>query len=135
MPNPGVISRYGAYLNIPEYSNGHLVGRGYTSHPHAAPGGGSGGSFELYVKFEGLKSTGSFKDRGMTAAISEALGRGAKAVICASTGNTAASAAAYAARAGLRSNRADSTREGSRWQAGWRGSLWRAGPAGARFLR
>jgi threonine synthase len=61
-----------------------------------------GGGFELYIKFEGLNPTGSFKDRGMTAAISEAAGRGAKAVICASTGNTAASAAAYAARAGLR---------------------------------
>ena len=57
---------------------------------------------ELYVKFEGLNPTGSFKDRGMTAAISEAVGRGAETVICASTGNTAASAAAYAARAGLR---------------------------------
>jgi threonine synthase len=57
---------------------------------------------ELYVKFEGLNPTGSFKDRGMTAAISEALGRGAQTVICASTGNTAASAAAYAARSGLR---------------------------------
>jgi threonine synthase len=56
----------------------------------------------LYVKYEGLNPTGSFKDRGMTAAISEALGRGAKSVICASTGNTAASAAAYAARAGLK---------------------------------
>ena len=61
-----------------------------------------GGNFELYVKFEGLNPTGSFKDRGMTVAISEAAGRGVKAVICASTGNTAASAAAYAARAGLR---------------------------------
>jgi threonine synthase len=61
-----------------------------------------GGGFELYAKFEGLNPTGSFKDRGMTAAIGEAVGRGAKAVICASTGNTAASAAAYAARAGLR---------------------------------
>jgi threonine synthase len=61
-----------------------------------------GGGFELFVKFEGLNPTGSFKDRGMTAAVGEALGRGAKAVICASTGNTAASAAAYAARAGLR---------------------------------
>jgi len=57
---------------------------------------------ELFVKYEGLNPTGSFKDRGMTAAISEALGRGAQTVICASTGNTAASAAAYAARAGLR---------------------------------
>ena len=61
-----------------------------------------GGGFELFVKFEGMNPTGSFKDRGMTVAISEAAGRGAKAVICASTGNTAASAAAYAARAGMR---------------------------------
>jgi len=62
-----------------------------------------GGGFELWVKYEGLNPTGSFKDRGMTAAISEALGRGAATVICASTGNTAASAAAYAARAGMKS--------------------------------
>ncbi|MGN6256138.1 MAG: threonine synthase [Solirubrobacterales bacterium] len=55
-----------------------------------------------YFKFEGLNPTGSFKDRGMTVAVSRAKGRGAEAVICASTGNTAASAAAYAARAGLR---------------------------------
>ena len=60
-----------------------------------------GGGFELFVKFEGLNPTGSFKDRGMTAAISEAAGGGAQTVICASTGNTAASAAAYAARAGM----------------------------------
>jgi threonine synthase len=62
-----------------------------------------GGDFELYVKYEGLNPTGSFKDRGMTAAISVAASEGTRAVICASTGNTAASAAAYAARAGLRS--------------------------------
>jgi threonine synthase len=55
-----------------------------------------------YLKFEGANPTGSFKDRGMTVAVSRAKGRGAEAVICASTGNTAASAAAYAARAGLR---------------------------------
>ncbi|MGA2489543.1 MAG: threonine synthase [Anaerolineales bacterium] len=61
-----------------------------------------GGGFELFVKFEGVNPTGSFKDRGMTAAVSEAAGREVKAVICASTGNTAASAAAYAARAGMR---------------------------------
>jgi threonine synthase len=60
-----------------------------------------GGGFELFVKYEGLNPTGSFKDRGMTTAIGEAAGAGARAVICASTGNTAASAAAYAARAGL----------------------------------
>ncbi len=62
-----------------------------------------GGGFELFIKYEGLNPTGSFKDRGMTAAVSEALGRGATTVICASTGNTAASAAAYAARAGMKS--------------------------------
>ena len=54
------------------------------------------------IKFEGANPTGSFKDRGMTVAVSRAKGRGAEAVICASTGNTAASAAAYAARAGMR---------------------------------
>src|SRR4029078_10508131 len=55
-----------------------------------------------YLKFEGANPTGSFKDRGMTVAVSRAKGRGAEDGICASTGNTAASAAAYAARAGLR---------------------------------
>ena len=55
----------------------------------------------LYVKYEGLNPTGSFKDRGMTLAITQALGKGSQAVLCASTGNTSASAAAYAARAGM----------------------------------
>jgi threonine synthase len=57
---------------------------------------------EVYLKFEGTNPTGSFKDRGMTVAVSRAKGAGAEAIICASTGNTAASCAAYAARAGLR---------------------------------
>jgi threonine synthase len=56
---------------------------------------------EVYLKYEGLNPTGSFKDRGMTMAITKAVEEGAKAVVCASTGNTSASAAAYAARAGL----------------------------------
>ena len=56
---------------------------------------------DVYLKWDGANPTGSFKDRGMTIAISKALEEGAEAVICASTGNTAASAAAYAARAGL----------------------------------
>jgi threonine synthase len=56
----------------------------------------------VYMKLEGANPTGSFKDRGMTVAVSRAKGAGAEAIICASTGNTAASAAAYAARAGLR---------------------------------
>lgn len=60
-----------------------------------------GGKLTIYLKFEGLNPTGSFKDRGMTMAISKAVEAGSKATICASTGNTAASAAAYSALAGL----------------------------------
>lgn len=56
---------------------------------------------KLYVKYEGLNPTGSFKDRGMTVAVTKAVEEGSRAVICASTGNTSASAAAYAARAGI----------------------------------
>ncbi|HEX4896062.1 MAG TPA: threonine synthase [Solimonas sp.] len=56
---------------------------------------------ELYVKFEGLNPTGSFKDRGMTTAVTQAVHEGSRAIICASTGNTSAAAAAYAARAGI----------------------------------
>ncbi len=57
---------------------------------------------DLYVKYEGLNPTGSFKDRGMTMAVTRAVEEGSRAIICASTGNTSASAAAYAARAGIR---------------------------------
>src|SRR6266550_305436 len=56
---------------------------------------------QVFVKNEGVNPTGSFKDRGMTVAVSKAMEHGAKALICASTGNTSASAAAYAARAGI----------------------------------
>lgn len=56
---------------------------------------------EIYVKYEGLNPTGSFKDRGMTLAVTKAVEEGSRAIICASTGNTSASAAAYAARAGI----------------------------------
>lgn len=61
----------------------------------------AGVDIDIYVKFEGLNPTGSFKDRGMTMAVSKAAEAGAKAIICASTGNTSAAAAAYAARAGM----------------------------------
>jgi threonine synthase len=60
-----------------------------------------GKDVDIYVKYEGLNPTGSFKDRGMTMAVTQAVDQGAKAIICASTGNTSASAAAYAARAGI----------------------------------
>ncbi len=57
---------------------------------------------DIYVKYEGLNPTGSFKDRGMTMAVTQAVDQGSKAILCASTGNTSASAAAYAARAGIK---------------------------------
>ncbi|NBQ55894.1 MAG: pyridoxal-phosphate dependent enzyme, partial [Verrucomicrobia bacterium] len=61
------------------------------------------GDIDLRLKYEGMNPTASFKDRGMTMAITHAVAKGAKVVICASTGNTSASAAAYAARAGISS--------------------------------
>ena len=61
-----------------------------------------GKDVKMYVKFEGLNPTGSFKDRGMTMAVTKAVEEGSQAIICASTGNTSAAAAAYAARAGIR---------------------------------
>lgn len=101
MTYQGVIYRYGNLLNLPAHSKTISLLEGNTP-LIPMPRLGRELGCELYVKFEGLNPTGSFKDRGMTAAISEAVGRGAETVICASTGNTAASAAAYAARAGLR---------------------------------
>ncbi|MCI0610731.1 MAG: threonine synthase [Anaerolineae bacterium] len=97
----GVIHRYGHLLDLPTHSKTISLLEGNTP-LIPMPRLGRELACELCVKFEGLNPTGSFKDRGMTAAISEAVGRGAETVICASTGNTAASAAAYAARAGLR---------------------------------
>ncbi|MCM8773960.1 MAG: pyridoxal-phosphate dependent enzyme, partial [Candidatus Omnitrophica bacterium] len=61
-----------------------------------------GKNFRVYLKYEGLNPTGSFKDRGMTVAVSKAKEEGQCAVVCASTGNTSASASAYAARAGIK---------------------------------
>lgn len=102
MTYQGLIHRYRQYLDLPAHTQIVSLNEGNTP-LIPMPRLGSEFGCELYIKFEGLNPTGSFKDRGMTAAISEAVGRGAKTVICASTGNTAASAAAYAARAGLRS--------------------------------
>ncbi len=100
----GLLNKYGALLDLPSHTQPVSLLEGNTPIiPAERLASHLGGGFELFVKFEGLNPTGSFKDRGMTAAVSEALGRGAKTVICASTGNTAASAAAYAARAGLKS--------------------------------
>jgi threonine synthase len=102
MTYQGLIQHYRQYLDLPAHTQAVSLLEGNTP---LIPMPRLGREFgcELFIKFEGLNPTGSFKDRGMTTAISEAVGRGAQTVICASTGNTAASAAAYAARAGLRS--------------------------------
>ena len=99
----GVLETYRPLLDIPAHTRTVTLLEGNTPLiPMPRLAESLGGGFDLYVKFEGMNPTGSFKDRGMTVAISEAHGKGAKAVICASTGNTAASAAAYASRAGMR---------------------------------
>ena len=103
MTYQGVLHRYNSLLDLPEHTSPVTMLEGNTPLiPVPRLAEKLGVDFELFVKFEGLNPTGSFKDRGMTAAISEAQGRGAKTVICASTGNTAASAAAYAARVGMK---------------------------------
>jgi threonine synthase len=103
MPYEGVIHRYRSLMDLPAHTQPVSLLEGDTPLiPLPRLAHRLGRNCELYAKFEGLNPTGSFKDRGMTAAIGEAAGRGLKVVICASTGNTAASAAAYAARAGLR---------------------------------
>ena len=106
MAYQGLIHKYGHLLDLPPHASAQIVSllEGNTPLIHADNLSRQlGGGFDLFIKYEGLNPTGSFKDRGMTAAVSEALGRGATTVICASTGNTAASAAAYAARAGMKS--------------------------------
>src|SRR5256714_127598 len=99
----GVIARYREFLPVSHSTPIVSLGEGGTPlifSPRLSAIVGRG--CEVYLKYEGLNPTCSFKDRGMTVAVSKALERRVAAVICASTGNTSASAAAYAARAGLR---------------------------------
>jgi threonine synthase len=95
-----LIERYREHLPVTDGTPVVSLGEGSTPLLRAERVSAQLGA-EVYLKWEGANPTGSFKDRGMTVAISKALEEGARAVICASTGNTAASAAAYAARAGL----------------------------------
>jgi threonine synthase len=102
MNNKGLIERYRSYLPVTDATPVVTLLEGDTPLiPAPSLSALSGTGVEVYLKYEGLNPTGSFKDRGMTLAISKAKEEGASAVICASTGNTSASAAAYAARAGL----------------------------------
>ena len=99
----GIIATYQGWIDIPKDAVPVTLCEGNTPLiPVPKIVDAFGGGFSLYIKYEGLNPTGSFKDRGMTAAITEARFRGAHTTICASTGNTAASAAAYSARAGMR---------------------------------
>src|SRR5579864_8402065 len=98
---PGIIDRYRDRL--PFASGDPVVSLDEGSTPLVpAPRLSERAGTEVWLKLEGANPTGSFKDRGMTCAVSAAVREGSQAVVCASTGNTAASAAAYAARAGLR---------------------------------
>ncbi len=99
----GIIEQYRAFLPVTDRTPVITLNEGNTPLVRAERlQSVLGIEAEVYFKYEGLNPTGSFKDRGMTLAISKAVEEGARAVICASTGNTSASAAAYAARAGLR---------------------------------
>src|SRR5947208_12891913 len=96
----GVIDEYRPYLPVTESTPVITLGEGGTPLVECEPLSAETGC-RVWLKFEGANPTGSFKDRGMTVAISKAVEEGARAVVCASTGNTSASAAAYAAKAGL----------------------------------
>ncbi|MCH1522973.1 MAG: threonine synthase, partial [Arenicellales bacterium] len=98
----GLIARYGQYLPVPASARWISLNEGSTPlirlHTLSDPNRG----IEVFAKVEGANPTGSFKDRGMTVALTMAVHEGSNAVICASTGNTSAAAAAYAARAGIK---------------------------------
>src|SRR5699024_12030856 len=97
---PGLIKQYEEYLPVTEHTPALTLQEGNTPlvyFPHLSKKWG----IELYGKVEGANPTGSFKDRGMVMAVAKAAEAGSKSVICATTGNTSASAAAYAARVGL----------------------------------
>lgn len=97
----GVIEKYSKYLPVTPDTPVVTLCEGNTPLVHSETLSKAVGA-QVYLKYEGLNPTGSFKDRGMTMALSKAKENGAKIVICASTGNTSASAAAYAAKAGMK---------------------------------
>jgi threonine synthase len=99
----GVIEKYKRHLPVTDKTPVITLNEGNTPLIYACHLSKlAGKDFEVYLKYEGSNPTGSFKDRGMTMAISKACEAGSKAVMCASTGNTSASAAAYSARAGIK---------------------------------
>lgn len=97
----GLLREYREYLPITDKTPLITLHEGNTPLIKAEKIGKELGGIELYFKYDGLNPTGSFKDRGMVMAVAKALENGSKAIMCASTGNTSASAAAYAARSGI----------------------------------
>jgi threonine synthase len=100
MKTVGLMARFSAYLPVSEKTPRLTLGEGSTPLIHAPWLSRQVGA-EVHLKLEGCNPTGSFKDRGMFLAVAKALEAGSRAVVCASTGNTSASAAAYAARSGM----------------------------------
>ena len=100
-PRPRLLDRYRRWLPVTEATPSLTLGEGATPLVHVARLGTAIGLPNLHVKVEGMNPTGSFKDRGMVLAVAKALEAGARSIICASTGNTSASAAAYGAASGL----------------------------------
>jgi threonine synthase len=96
-----LLERYREFLPITDQTPMLTLNEGDTPLVHAPRLAAALGVRELFLKYEGLNPTGSFKDRGMVMAVAKAIEAGATSIICASTGNTSASAAAYAARAGI----------------------------------
>jgi threonine synthase len=101
MARPTLVERYRAFLPVGDATPVRSLGEGMTPLVHLRRIGGRLGLANLYAKIEGQNPTGSFKDRGMVVAVAKAVEDGARAIICASTGNTSASAAAYGAAHGL----------------------------------
>ena len=98
---PRLLERYAAFLPLTDQTPRLTLGEGFTPLVHARRLGRAIGCPMLHLKFEGMNPTGSFKDRGMVLAVAKAIEDGAQTLMCASTGNTAASAAAYGAASGL----------------------------------
>jgi threonine synthase len=98
---PRLLERYRRFLPVTDATPPLTLGEGFTPLVRATRLGATIGLEHLYLKIEGQNPTGSFKDRGMVMAVAKAMESGAKAIVCASTGNTSASAAAYGAAAGL----------------------------------
>ena len=101
MRRPRLVERYRRFLPVTDATPALTLGEGFTPLVEARRIGATIGLDHLYLKVEGQNPTGSFKDRGMVVAVAKAAETGARAIVCASTGNTSASAAAYGAAAGM----------------------------------